>query len=161
MKRILIKPGGVFEVKLNSNNKRYFQYITKDTTQLNSQVVAVFKRSYEIKYNPVTSEITSDDIDFYAHTMIRGGLFHKLWDPAGKGAILDRDEKIMFRHTEDYGFVKKEISDRWYIWEINNKPIEVGKLDSKTSLYNVGLVINPFGLFHKIKTDNYKFSYPK
>jgi hypothetical protein len=39
MKRVITKVGGIYEVRLDENIKKYFQYITNDRTQLNSDVI--------------------------------------------------------------------------------------------------------------------------
>ncbi len=44
MKRVYIKTGDVFFVKVDNDYKRYFQYITNDLTQLNSDVIRAFKK---------------------------------------------------------------------------------------------------------------------
>ena len=38
------KLGDIFCVKIDENNKKYFQYIANDLTQLNSDVIRAFKR---------------------------------------------------------------------------------------------------------------------
>jgi len=37
------KIGDVFEVKVDEHRKKYFQYIIKDITQLNSDIIRSFK----------------------------------------------------------------------------------------------------------------------
>lgn len=51
MARINTKIGDVFSVKID-NNKKYFQYIVSDLTQLNSDVIRAFKKVYPINAHP-------------------------------------------------------------------------------------------------------------
>ena len=59
--------GDVFCVKIDGNCKKYLQYIISDLTQLNSDVVRVFKKSYPINEEPDLTEVVKGNIDFYAH----------------------------------------------------------------------------------------------
>ena len=47
------KIGDVFSAKTNENTKKYFQLIAYDLTQLNSDVIRVFKEQYPINSNTV------------------------------------------------------------------------------------------------------------
>lgn len=58
MKRVVVKKGDVFFVKINDTSKRYFQYITNDLKQLNSDVIRVFKTIYPLDDNPDRSDMT-------------------------------------------------------------------------------------------------------
>jgi hypothetical protein len=46
MARIRTKIGDVFSVPLDNINKKYFQYIPNDLTQLNSDVIRAFVKRY-------------------------------------------------------------------------------------------------------------------
>lgn len=58
--------GDVFCAKIDENHKKYLQYIVSDLTQLNSDVIRAFKKSYPIDANPDLSEIVTGEVDFYA-----------------------------------------------------------------------------------------------
>jgi len=66
-----IKIGDVFSVKLDDKNKKFFQYIANDLTQLNSDVIRSFKQKYPIDDNPELARIVEDEVDFYAHCILR------------------------------------------------------------------------------------------
>ena len=74
IKRIRTKIGDVFCVKVSESEKRYFQLIAYDLTQLNSDVIRVFKKAYDMESNPLLSDVINDDIDFYAHCVTKFGL---------------------------------------------------------------------------------------
>jgi hypothetical protein len=40
-----LKVGDVFEVSIDTTHKRYFQYIGNDSSQLNMDVIRVFKKN--------------------------------------------------------------------------------------------------------------------
>ena len=79
MKRVYIKKGDVFVVKIDDKNKRYFQYITNDLKQLNSDVIRCFKKIYSIHENPSLDEIIKDEI-FYAFPNHKGQLLAEEFD---------------------------------------------------------------------------------
>ena len=72
-KRIVTKIGDIFSVTLDNGNLRFFQYIANDWTDLNSSVIRVFKKEYPKGYELNPEEVVSDDVDFYAHTILRMG----------------------------------------------------------------------------------------
>ena len=65
MVRTYTKIGDVFSAKTNENTKKYFQLIAYDLTQLNSDVIRVFKEQYPINSNPDLSKIVSGDKSRY------------------------------------------------------------------------------------------------
>lgn len=58
------KIGDVFSVKLNNEEKKYFQYITNDMLQLNSDMIRAFKKTYSIYEQSQARDIVNDEIDF-------------------------------------------------------------------------------------------------
>ena len=52
MKRVRTKIGDMFSVKVSENEKKYFQLIAFDLTQLNSDVIRAFKKVYGIEEQP-------------------------------------------------------------------------------------------------------------
>lgn len=73
-KRIASKIGDIFCVEIESENKAYFQYIANDMTQLNSSVIRVFKKRYPMDYIFSIEDVVSDDVEFYAHTILKFGI---------------------------------------------------------------------------------------
>ena len=50
------KVGDVFEVKISDTQKKYMQYIASDLTQLNSDVLRIFKHIYQINETPTLGQ---------------------------------------------------------------------------------------------------------
>ena len=66
-----------------------------------------------------------------------------------------------FRDSYDYGGMKPtRKSSNWYVWNVGESFIDVGKLNKEQQKYDIGIVINPKGLVSKIKTGEFEFSYP-
>ncbi len=163
MARIKIRIGDIFSVSTENDKKKYFQYITNDLLQLNSDVIRVFKKEYSIFIEPQLSEIVTNEVDFVAHTMLKVGLKMDLWKIEGNIAYNEK-EKTIFRNTNDYGSrpgEQIETSERWYVWKIGDSDFKrVGKLNGENRKSEIGVVINPLSIVHKMKTGEYDFFYP-
>lgn len=164
MKRVYIKKGDVFVVKIDDKNKRYFQYITNDLKQLNSDVIRCFKKIYSIDENPSLDEIIKDEIFFYAHCVTKWGVKLGYWDKAGNITDVGTFDHILFRDTNDYGTIKGEepikVSNNWYVWKIGEqKSTYIGKLEGENRKAEIGMVINPESIIHRIKTGAYDFPF--
>lgn len=149
-KRIITKIGDIFCVRLDNGNLRFFQYIANDLTQLNSSVIRVFKKEYPIDYSFNAEEIVNDDVDFYAHTILRFGIVENCWEKVGKHTNVGDVEHIMFRmYTKDALDHRERI---WEAWHINKKRFDIGNLNShyqKSS--DLGLVFSYLAVFKRIK----------
>lgn len=163
MTRANTKIGDVFEVKLDESIKKYFQYITNDLTQLNSDVIRAFKTEYSVKSNPNLSDIISDEIDFYAHCATKFGLKMGLWERIGNTKEVG-NSGILFRDTNDAGSRPGEqisVSSNWYVWKINDVDFTVvGKLKGINRKAEIGVVVNPVDIVSRMKNGKYDFFYP-
>ncbi|MEZ2442776.1 hypothetical protein AB6805_13725 [Chitinophaga sp. RCC_12] len=161
--RIIIKKGDIFSAKIDDRSKKYFQYVSDDETQLDSNVIRVYKKVYKVDENPSLPDIVKDEIDFYVHCLIKLGLQLEFWTKVG--AIKDIGiVDVIFRHTEDYGRAVNQapvrISNKWYVWRINDPEItRVGKLIGENRNAEIGLVINPKSIVHRMKTGQYDFEF--
>ena len=162
MKRVTIKIGDIFSVKLDNAQKKYFQYIGNDINQLSSNVIRAFSHSYHIDSLPTMQEIIEGDVEFYAHCIIRWGIKFDLWEKVGKIPDVGDINKIIFRNSRDYG--RKEpvkISTNWYVWSLDSRStLHVGKLEDENRNAEIGVVISPKQIVQRIQTGKYSFSYP-
>ena len=165
MARTITKIGDIFSVNIDESNKKYFQLIAFDLTQLNSDVIRAFKKKYSINENPDLTEIIKDEVTFYTHCVTKSGLKLNLWQKVGNNMVVGRIDKIIFRGTSDYGTKVGEepvkISNNWYVWKINDYAFtKVGKLEGENRNSFIGLVINPIGIVEMIKGNKYLINYP-
>lgn len=69
-----------------------------------------------------------------------------------------------FRGTNDYGvWIEDEpvrISEKWYVWKINEPFKDVGKLEGENREGEIGVIVNPYDVVERIKTGKYSFFYP-
>ncbi len=159
-----IKKGDIFFVNVEENKKRYFQYITNDTSQLNSNVVRVFVKNYELNDDPRMEEVISGEIDFYSHCMVKFLVKFGLCEKVGNSANLGNIDSILFRGTNDYGVKYGEeptkISNNWFVWKIGEHYKHVGKLVGENIKADIGVVVSPFDFVRRIKTGDYGINYP-
>lgn len=159
------KIGDVFLVKIAEGEKKYFQYICNDLIQLNSDVIRVFKKVYSVDDNPSIIEVITDDVEFYAHCVTKFGIKSGLWEKIGNTPEVGRLDHILFRGSKDSGHKvgdeRVTISDRWYVWKLNDKDFRVvGKLEGENRKAELGIVVISSDIISRIKTGEYEFFYP-
>ena len=150
-KRIVTKIGDIFCVKLDDGRQRFFQYIANDLTCLNSSVIRVFKRTYPYDYILNVEEVIKDDVDFYAHTVLRIGIAEGYWQKIGKNPDVGDVEHIYFR---TYSHDAVNHSERlWEMWQINKEWCDIGKLTPHyRKCSDLGYVFPYKNIVERIKT---------
>jgi len=157
-KSIITRIGDIFCIEIDNEYKCYFQYIAKDMSQLNSSVIRVFKRHYSMDYEYDEQEVLNDEVNFYAHTILRIGIDNGTWYKVGKSKEIGDTSKIMFRLSSDFGGGPQPIkSYHWYVWKLNEEYIHIGELtEGYKDITYLGLVIQYCDVFNKIKNGFYK-----
>lgn len=159
-KRIITKIGDIFSVDISGQSQRYFQYIANDLTQLNSDVIRVFKRVYPKGGAYNIDDIANDEIDFYAHCVIKWGIKLGFWQKIGNSKNIGKID-VLFRDSDDYGKPEVIVSEKWYVWKINEEFKNIGKVTEKYKNSEIGIVISPENIVKRIKSGSYDFVYPK
>lgn len=159
------KIGDVFTVEIDNYRNKYFQLVAFDLTQLNSDVIRVFKKVYSKNAIPELSEIVNGEIEFFAHCVTKLGLKMNLWRKVGNTTKVGDPTQVLFRGTNDYGSkvgeVPIQVSQNWYVWRINDKEFtRVGKLQGENRKAEIGIVVNPYDVVERMKTGKYSFFYP-
>jgi len=162
-KRIVTKIGNVFLVKFE-NSQRYFQYVANDMTMLNSSVIRIFKKHYPLNSFPNLTEVVKDEIDFYAHTVLRWGIELGFWEKVGKEGVVG-EINVLFRRSLDCGIKQGEepvkISQNWDVWRINDECFtRVGKLVGENRKSEIGVVMDAESIVHRLRTGEYDGFYP-
>jgi hypothetical protein len=164
--RKVTKIGDVFSIKIDETYKKYIQYIANDLTQLNSDVVRAFTKKYSIHENPSLDEIINDNVDFYAHCVLKFGVKLNLWENVGSNQNIGSFENILFRDTLDYGHKVGENpirnSNNWHIWKINDEKFtNVKKITEQIRKADIGLIFNPLGIVELLRNNKYPVNYPE
>ena len=132
-------------------------------SQLNSDVIRAFKRTYRIDENPNPSEVIDDEVDFYAHCSASIGVKLGYWEKVGKVKEVGPLDNILFRNTNDAGGKighLVEVSEKWYVWKINGEFRRVGKLEGENQKAEIGVVVTPGDVLQRMRTGKYNFVYP-
>lgn len=158
-KRIVTKIGDIFCVEIDNQCKRFFQYIVNDMEMLNSSVIRAFKTHYPMDYNPVMEEIIRDEVEFFAHTILRFGIVYNAWYKVSKHPEIGNYDHVWFRTSRDYGD-KVEISERWDVWHINEPFIYVGRLTEEYQHAERGEVIPYTEIVTRLTSGFYAYKYP-
>lgn len=158
MKRVITKIGDVFRVDLKSGGARYLQYVANDMTQLNSEVLRVFKTIRDNSEAPNLDEIVRDAIDFHVHSDTRAGIKMQCWEKVGKAAVYGEVETL-FRQARyrEVGIPKIKVSTRWSVWYINQPMQYVGPLKGGNRKSERGSVFPPFAVVARMETGDYGF----
>jgi hypothetical protein len=162
--RVSTKIGDVFSVKIDEHCKKYFQLIAYDLTQLNSDVIRAFKKIYPIDANPDLLEIINGEVVFYAHCVTKWGVKMNFWEKVGSIKEVGMLNHILFRGTTDYGRKVGEEpirkSNNWYVWNINEKFRDVGKLTGENRKAEIGVIMDAESIVHRMCTGVYDGFYP-
>lgn len=159
MKKTKGELGDVFCVELDERGRKYFQLVAIDQTQLNSDVILAFKRSYSSTECPSPNDVVRDEWDFHAHVFVRLGLKLGYWSKVGNADIVG-ETSVLFRDSVDYGNPEVGVSDDWWVWRINEPQRRIGKLDRGERDSEIGVVVAPDSLVHRMRTGVYDFVYP-
>ena len=144
------KIGDVFEVKISDTEKKYMQYIVSDLTQLNSDVLRIFKHVYQINETPTLEEIVKDDVDYYTHGDSRFGGKMNAWTLYGNINDVGDYSNVWFKSKRDYTNEKNE--DDWHVWKIGGEQNHADLRKTKELKAYLGLV-NPYtSILYRLKT---------
>ena len=146
--RVVTRIGDIFRVEMDNGSQRFFQYITRDSCQLGSPVIRVFKEVYPADYVLDAEDVVNGEVDFYAHTGLQIGIKQNCWQKVGKSKNLGETEHIMFRfhNFEPHG------SRTWYVWPINGESRQIGPLTEEyRQCSNLGHIYSYESLTYRIR----------
>lgn len=154
------KLGDVFRVPLPDGRVGYFQYIAKDATQLNSEVIRLFDLITSDDTVPDIRSIMASEVIGYAHIFIQVGSKMGYWTKVGSGSIPESFD-VVFRDSHDYGDPTIKVSRRWVVWRINEPFLDIGELTPQYQDSEIGIVVSPPNIPERILNGSYIFSYPR
>ena len=143
--RIVLKVGNVYCLEIEGTCKYFLQYVGDDKSQLNSNVIRVFKTRYPLAYVPNLDDIVNDEVMFYAHVILKFGIQDGIWYKVGKHKDVG-DLDIYFRL---FGY-------RWYTWKIDGPFHFYDELSPEIEKYDLGWVFRYRDIVRKITTGHYE-----
>lgn len=154
------KIGDIYEVPLENGIKGYVQYIANDMTQLNSDVIRVFKRREPGDATPDLNEVINGEVEFYAHvTGMEFGEKDGSWKKIGHNDNVGDLKLPFFKSTRDTGNTSIKVSNQWYVWRINEPTEYVGKLEGENVNADIGSALPPAWVVQRMNTGKYQFFY--
>jgi hypothetical protein len=159
MVRVRVKRGDVFEVPVIDGEVSYFQYVADDSTQLNSEVIRVFRKRYESHNPPDLADLITSEVQFHAHTMLKVGLKFGFWKKHGNAAAPEEPD-VLFRISEDFGNPAVKVSSRWHVWQTNRPLKYVGALTPEFQNSEIGVVKPPEEIVERMRTGEYSYFHP-
>ena len=151
----------MFEVPLKSRMKGYIQYIGNDLTQLNSDVIRVFKRRDKVEAEISVDDILKDGIDFYSHVVdVQHGVKDGSWSKIGNSENLGDLKAPFFRSSRDYGDPSIKVSHKWDVWRMNETDEYVGELKGENARAEIGSVTWPKKIAERMQTGEFSNFYP-
>ena len=143
------KVGDIFEFVINSDEKRYLQYIISDMSQLNSDVVRVFKRKYPLTEKPSLQIILEDDILCYFHCDSKAGIIKNKWSLYGNDPNVGVIKNVFFRTPLNPKNMHDPTTVGWIVWPINGEKKYIELLNNEQKLYGLGYIF-PVDLVHQL-----------
>lgn len=150
------KIGDIYVVKDNEHD-RYFQLIAIDSTELNSDVIAIFKLKTKGRASATPTDITTSGIEFCVHTTVSAGVRQGLWKKIGT-ADVGEYSKVLFKGVKypndglpDIESYEANSYHSWIVWHINGEWQQVGAdIDRYKDAY-LGGIYPPESVIYRIK----------
>lgn len=152
--------GEVYKVPYVDQN-RYFQFVAIDQTQLNSDVVAVFKLTSAPDEIVELDAITSSDIEFFTHTTVNAGVKQSLWEKIGSSDAVDSSGALFKEVYYENGLPDIEPFEAdsyhsWIVWNINGEWQHIGADIDKYPNAELGAVFPPGSIVYRIEYGKYE-----
>ncbi len=93
------KIGDVFEIELDGDN-RYIQFLGKDKTLLDGDVIRCFKYKGSRPKEPMEDTLIASGVLFYAHTYLSIGQKVGIWTNVGNMAVEPTFEMPAFQRNQ-------------------------------------------------------------
>jgi hypothetical protein len=153
------RTGDIYSVEIGPDQFRLFHHVVNDSSELNANVVRVFKPTYTAQALLDPSPALLAEIDFHALTICSNGIRLGLWRKVGHQKPVGQLD-IWFRKSGDYGKPEVAASRDWYVWKVNQPKVRVGVLPPEHHCTALGPIWAPAGLVQRIRTGNSGYFYP-
>jgi hypothetical protein len=154
MAQTRVSIGDIFSIAIGDGQVRFFQYIGNDSTQLDSEIIRVYKNQYSSTNAIDLESIITSEIDWHAHCFLRLGLKMGYWSKVGKAAIA-QGITALFRDTYDYGRAAWQepilVSHNWVVWHPGQDFQRVGRLVGENEQADIGLVMSPVDIAYRMQ----------
>ena len=116
-------------------------------------------------YKPVIEEIVKDEVEFYAHTILKFGIVFNVWYKVGTSKNIGEGYKdALFGDADEYmclsphETIKVNPIENWTVWRINEPPILHGRLKKEyMDKLNRGGVISYVDIINRLECGYFKY----
>ncbi len=115
-KRIVLKAGDVFRVKISRDDYCFMQYLMIDPNCLGGDLVRVFWKRYREQDRPSVDEIVSGQVDFYTHVFLKNGIREECFVKYGRSDNLGDLRKVYFANYAVYHYFSDKPS--WHVYTV-------------------------------------------
>lgn len=159
-KRVTINTGDIFRVDLDNGKSRFLQYVMLDPSEMNSEVVRIFKYESKQTEEAELKDVVKSGVDFYVHVVVKLGIQLGIWTKVGNLPIENGFEPPRFRDVTpitDFivnGQVQYCETDAWVAWQAGQEFEDrktIGKLNERTEKYYLGGIISPYNILKWMK----------
>jgi hypothetical protein len=151
------KIGDVYRIRLNDGQYALMQHLCNDTSQLNSPIVVVSLKRYQAS-EEIKAEQIMDHDSFFVHVLPKAGETLCVWERVQwLRPLIDKIPVIWA--TCNHRDLQLEVSRDWSVWRTNEKwrsPASQNELMAS----ELGLVMNPLDIVHRIEHGAYAMKYP-
>ena len=144
---------------MDESTVRFFQYVADDRSQLDSNVVRAFQETHDAQESPDLQRIASGEVHFHAHVFLATGVEQGFWRKIGHAKPPSK-VGVLFRDSNDYGDPAVKVSRDWYVWKTSSRFKDVGELKPRYQEAEIGVVVPPESLVHRMRNGRYDFIYP-
>jgi hypothetical protein len=156
--RQMARVGDVFEVRADQATVGVLHYVAKDSTQLHAHVVRAYNCTDIPPDRAELERMVARPPAFVAHVAIQVGVKHGVLILAGR---IPPPEHCYtwFRQANDYGN-QSATSTNWSVWQVGKPMKRVSRLSDEQRKYEIGMVVNPYDVLHRLRSGDYEFFYP-
>lgn len=121
-----INVGDIFSFKLDSNVEVYFQFLGKDTYQLNSDCIAFFEKTGRADNTEDLEEILRSGVWFITLTWLEQGIKDRFYKKIYTADLVVNILQIRFKsHEKDfYSNKERSFKEIFYVRDLNSNILE-------------------------------------
>jgi hypothetical protein len=152
------KLGEIYRINLTDGKCSYMQHLANDATQLGSAVVFV-RTEKSLPTEPIAFDRFNLQDGFLAHVFIKAGNILTVWERSGWFPPVVAEPIPVTWATCNIKDMQLEFSSRWSVWRTNQKRHAPASEDELAGA-ELGLVISPPQIVHRIEYSAYSIRYP-
>jgi hypothetical protein len=153
------KLGDIYRINLTDGKCSYMQHLANDATQLGSAVVLVLFGKYVPKESVAFDGFDVQD-GFLAHVFIKAGKILGVWERSEWSQPVVSEPIPAMWATCNIKDMQLEFSADWSVWQTNQK-MRAPASEEELASAELGLVISPPQIVHRIEYSTYSIRYPR